>query len=733
MSAAIRGASWTAFGTRATAHLSILSASVMGLLAWNFALEINELVFSERGAFFGAGYTDLNAQLLAQRILVVVAILAVVLFVANVFVSRGYVLPALAVGAVVLAAVLVGNAYPSAVQQFQVTPNELEREEPFLANHIRFTTKGFNLDGVEEIEFPASESLSLDQIRRNPATLDNVRLWDPRPLKETYNQIQSIRLYYAFNDIDIDRYTIDDDYRQVMISARELLVEELQEQAQTWVNQRLQFTHGYGAAVTPVNEVSPEGLPVLFLKDLPPRGSFDVTRPRNLLRRTKLRLRHRQDANSGVRLPERGPQRLHHLQGRLRRSPRFSITTPRLRLGLPGSEYSHLRAAHGRERDPLPAPSRRANRGGRAVSRPRSRPIHRYPIRWASDLDHRRLYGERPLPPFPASPRRYQLHSQSGQGHRRRVQRQRSPVRGGPHGSNYSHLGQRFFGPASDRSLSFPATCENICVTRKNMFSIQAEMYRNYHMKDPRVFYNREDSYRVPREVFDQNEQEMVPYFVIIKLPGEENEEFLLMLPFTPAGDRNNTISWLAGRADGENYGKLLAYQLPKDKLVFGPLQVESRITQNPQISAQFSLWSQSDSRVIRGNLIMIPIEDWFLYIEPVFLQAETSSIPELKRVIVATGSRIAMEPSLEQSIEVLYGLRQPSGFDGTTTTVPVTRRSPADASVFSSACAHYASRAFRREDRGGIGSFGSRALRPRPECATRRRFRGLRRGDDAP
>ena len=272
VSAAIRGASWTAFGTRATAHLSILSASVMGLLAWNFALEINELVFSERGAFFGAGYTDLNAQLLAQRILVVVAILSVVLFVANVFVSRGYVLPALAVGAVVLAAVLVGNAYPSAVQQFQVTPNELEREEPFLANHIRFTTKGFNLDGVEEIEFPASESLSLDQIRRNPATLDNVRLWDPRPLKETYNQIQSIRLYYAFNDIDIDRYTIDDDYRQVMISARELLVEELQEQAQTWVNQRLQFTHGYGAAVAPVNEVSPEGLPVLFLKDLPPPG-----------------------------------------------------------------------------------------------------------------------------------------------------------------------------------------------------------------------------------------------------------------------------------------------------------------------------------------------------------------------------------------------------------------------------------------------------------------------------
>jgi hypothetical protein len=634
------------------AHLSALGAGVLALFAVNYWLDIFELVLSPRGIIFGAGYTDVNAQLFALRLLMAIAAISAVLLLANIFL-RGLWLPALGVGVWIVAFVLVGTLYPMFVQRFQVEPNELARETPYITNNIRMTRWAYGLDRIEEKFFPADPAVSLQEVKDNPETMDNIRIWDHRPLKDTYNQIQAIRLYYEFNDIDVDRYQLDGHYRQVMLSAREMIPEKVAAEAQTWVNQRLQYTHGYGLALNQVKEITGEGLPKLLIKDVPPVGDIDITRP-------EIYYGERTDSFVFVNTME---DEFDYPKGDENVFTKYEGET-----GIVLDSYIKRLTFATILRDVNILISSQLIDGSRLLlyRNIRERVNHIAPF-LALDEDpyivtvDGKLYW---IQDAYTTTTRFP-YSQPYQGAFNYVRNSVKVVIDAYDGSvvfyifepedaivqTYASIFPDLFKPADD----MPEELRKHVRYPQDVFEVQARMFATYHMQDPRVFYNKEDVWVFPNEVFEEEQLEMEPYYVIIRLPDEEQEEFLLMLPFTPTA-KDNTIGWLAGRSDGDDYGKLLAYKFPKEKLIYGPLQIEARIDQDDFISQQISLWSQSGSHVIRGNLLMIPIADSFLYAEPLYLQAEQGKIPELKRIIVATGERIAMEETLEEGLASILG-----------------------------------------------------------------------------
>ena len=637
------------------AHVSALVIAIMGLFAWGYWLGIWELVFSERGAVFGAGYADMHAQLPAQWILFTVVFICIIAILVSVW-RRNFRWSLYALSGWIVAAIVVGVIFPVLIQRFEVQPNELARERPYIEYNIEFTREAFALNRIEEESFPAEKSPSPQDIAENDVTISNIRLWDHRPLKDTYNQIQSIRLYYDFHDVDVDRYVIDGEYRQVMLSARELSVEKLAKQAQTWVNRQLQFTHGYGVALSPVNEVSTEGLPVLLVKDIPPVGDFDIERPQIYFGE---KTNHYVIVNTTTQefdYPMGDENVYGHYQGkdgviigsfidRLAYAWQLGDVnilisgelTPESRvlyyrnirervnhlapfLGLDGDPY--LVVIEGRLfwiQDAYTVTDRY----------PYSEPLGR--------INYIRNSVKAVIDAYDGSVTFYVTDPED------------ALIR------TYQAIFPKLFVPAGQmpESLRFHLRYP------EGMFNIQAAVYQSYHMRDARVFYNKEDLWAVPKEVYAGAEQLMEPYYIIMRLPDEEKEEFLLMLPFTPV-NKNNTIGWLAARCDGENYGKLIAYYFPKERLVYGPSQIENRIQQDTVITEQLALWARGGSRVIRGNLLMIPLGRSNLYVEPVFLQAEAGGLPELKRVIVAAGEHIAMEPTLEESIAAIFGPAMP-------------------------------------------------------------------------
>jgi len=644
------------FARPVLAHVGGLVMAILGLFAWGYWLGIWELVFSERGVIFGASYADMHAKLPAQWILLAV----VVIFIGIILISvlrRNFRWSLYSLGAWIVAAIIVGAIFPAVVQRFQVQPNELARERPYIEYNIQFTREAFALDRVEEQSFPAEKSPSPQDIAQNEATINNIRLWDHRPLKDTYNHIQSIRLYYDFHDVDVDRYTIDGEYRQVMLSARELSAEKLAGQAQTWVNRRLQFTHGYGAVLSPVNEVSTEGLPVLLVKDIPPVGDFNIEQPEiyfgektndYVIVKTKTQEFDYPMGEKNVYGYYQGEGGVN--LGSFMRRLVYAWQFGDINILISGELTPESRVLYYRniqERVNHLAPFLKLDSDPYLV-------VMDGKLFWIQDAyttTDRYPYSE--------------------------------PVGGG---LNYIRNSVKVVIDAYDGSMAFYITDPQDALIQtyqsifpelfvpaeqmpeplrahwrypEDMFNIQASVYQSYHMRDARVFYNKEDLWAVPREFYAGKEQLMEPYYVIMRLPDEEKEEFLLMLPFTPV-NKNNTIGWLAARCDGENYGKLLAYHFPKERLVYGPSQIENRIQQDTVITEQLALWGRGGSQVIRGNLLVIPLGKSNLYVEPVFLQAEDGGLPELKRVIVAAGEHIAMEPTLTGSIAAIFGAEAP-------------------------------------------------------------------------
>ena len=642
----------------ARTHLLLLGAVLLALKGVGFWLDRYEVVFSPRGVVFGAAYTDVHATLPVLFALTLLAGLTGAACVAQV--AR----PGLRLvggGLILLAAMwIIGlGIYPAVLQTYRVKPNELVFERPFIEHNIRMTRQAFGLDRIEEKEFPADETLDAKALARNDATIKNIRLWDHRPLLRTYGQLQEIRTYYKFVDVDNDRYRIEGEYRQLMLSPRELSYQHLQG-GRNWINEHLTYTHGYGVVVGPVNRVTSEGLPEFFVKDIPPQSAAafpTVTRPEIyfgeianeyvLVRTRSQELDYpRGDQNVYTRYQGRGGIPITSWLRRLAFAARFG--EPKIVLSndlTPESRILMYRTVTERVQRIAPFfhydgdPYLVVTDDGRLV--------------WMLD-------GYTTTDRYPYS----------------------EPVRGL---GNYIRNSVKVTIDAYDGAVTFyladptdpivqafsrgfpgllvplsemPGDLQRHIRYPEDFFAIQARKYATYHMLDPQVFYNREDMWAIPRRMIDGRDREIEPYYTIMRLPEEAREEFILLTLFNPSR-RDNMIAWLAARTDPPNYGRLIVYNFPKQKLVYGPRQIDARIDQDPVISQQLALWNQRGSTVIRGSLLAIPIDQSLVYVQPLYLAAsEQGALPELRRVIVAHGNQIAMEPTLEDSLSRIFGGR---------------------------------------------------------------------------
>ncbi len=652
---ALRGI-WTA-PPRARAHLSALLGATVLARAAGFWLDAFDLLYSSRGPVFGAAFTDVHAVLPALRVLALLFAACGLLLVANAWLRTAR-LAIWTVVLIVVAWVLGLVVYPGLVQALRVRPNELTAEAPFIRHAIAGTLRGFGLDRVREREFN-TEPLDAAAIARNRATVENVRLWDYRPLLRAYGQLQTLRQYYAFSDVDIDRYTIGGAQRQVMLAPRELAPGRLAPQARTWVNQHLVYTHGYGLVMSPVNRVSPEGMPEFLVRDIPPETVPDlpIARPEiyfgemttdYVVVNTNVRELDypRGDENVYAHYQGRGGIRLGYL-ARLALAYRFGDARLLLSADI-GRDSRLIFARQIGARVTRIAPFLRYDRDpylvlaeGRLfwiIDAYTATDRYPYATRYG-DVNYMRNSVKVVVDAYDGAVTFYQVLPDE------------------PIARTLAAIFPDLFRPA-DRMP--PALAAHLRYP-VDLFELQAQVYATFHMRDPQVFYNKEDVWAIPRELVGREAVSVEPYYVTMRLAEGTAPEFVLMLPLVPSG-RDNMIAWMAARNDAPNYGELIVYRFPKARVVFGPMQVEARIDQDPFISQQLTLWNQLGSQAIRGNLLVIPIESGLLYVEPLFLQAERSQMPELKRVIVASGARIAMAPTLEAALGELFGAQPPGG-----------------------------------------------------------------------
>jgi uncharacterized membrane protein (UPF0182 family) len=647
-------------------HLSAIAALVSFLLALGYRLDMYDLVYAHRGAVHGAGFADVHAGMPALALLSVVAAVMGALIFLNAF-RRGYALAAIAVAGWIILAILAGSIYPALVQQYEVQPSEVTQERPYLQANLAMTRRAFGLDHVQTRPFPGEPDPRPGVVERNPQTFASIRLWDHRPLLATLNQIQTLRLYYDFNDVDVDRYTIDGQYTQVMLSARELSPERLAAQARTWVTQHLQFTHGYGLVMSAVNSASDQGLPDLLIQDIPPTGKIPVTRPEIYFGETTA---------SYVIVDTSAPEFDY---------PRGDQNVYRSYAGTGGVLLNSVlrRLAFAiRYQDPnILLTSYLLPRSRILYHRQITERLSRLAPFLVQDHDPYLVVADGQLYWFQDAytvSDRYPYSTPYGDGRFNYIRNSVKVVTNAYDGSvtlyiadpndpiiqTYARIFPGLFKPISE----MPADLRAHVRYPEGLFLVQADVLRTYHMNDPQVFYNREDLWDIPQENGPDGVQPIEPYYVITRPPGEEHEEFLLMLPFTPSG-KKNLVAWLAASSDGANYGKLLLFEYPKDRVNLGPEQIEASIDEDPGISAQLSLWNQQGSKVVRGNLLVLPIEDSTLYVEPLYLQASQGQIPELKRVIVATQDRLIMASTLRDGLDQLFKITAAGGPAPTLTT----------------------------------------------------------------
>jgi len=639
---------------RAKGHITILLSAFLLLKAWDYRLAMYELLYSSRGVAFGASYTDINANLLGLRILFVIAIAVALGLLVSLF-RKNYKLLAWGLGIWIVTSLIFGGIYPGFVQRFQVEPNEINRERPYINYNIQMTLDAYDLNDIQTTDFEVEDGLTYEDLQENDEIVKNIRLWDHRPLLTTYNQIQTLRQYYDFQNIDVDRYNIGGDYRQVMLGAREMNQDLLSGQAQTWINKKLKYTHGYGVTMSPVNMVTSEGLPEFFMSDIPTQVNVDIPlenaaiyygekTDEYVIANTDSTEFHYPQGDDNVYINYDGTGGV--LAGSFIKKAVFALRFNELKFLLnddinPDSRVMYHRNIKERVR--------------------RVAPFLQYdgdPYLVVSDG---RLFW---IQDAYTTTDRYP-YSQPVRGVGNYIRNSIKVVIDAYNGTmNYyvvddedpiAKTYQKIFPDVFLDGEEMPEDIRDHIRYPKDLFSIQTQVYATYHMQDPVVFYNKEDLWNIPTENYAGSSIQMEPYYITSKLPGNDKLEFILMLPFTPA-NRNNMISWIAGRSDGENYGELLEYQFPKDTLVFGPNQIESRIDQDSEISQRLSLWSQRGSNVIRGNLIVYPIERSILYVEPIYLQAESGEIPELKRIVVSYGGEIVMDETLDGALAKIFG-----------------------------------------------------------------------------
>lgn len=642
-------------------HLSLLSGAAVLVRGVGFWLDTFDLLYSSRGPVLGASFTDVYAVLPALRVLTVLFAICGLLLMANMWMRT----VRLAIATVLLIVLAWAGGlvvYPGLVQALRVRPNELTAEAPFIARSIAGTRAGFGLSRFREWEFPAVPLEAAD-ITRNRATIENVRLWDYRPMLRAINQLQTLRPYYTFSDVDIDRYAIGGIQRQVMLSARELATNRLPEGARNWVNEHLVYTHGYGLVMMPINRVSEEGMPEFYVKNFPLESPVGITVTRPEIYYGELTTNYvvvntnvpelnypRGEENVYTRYEGRGGIRMGYL-ARLALAYRFGD----MKLLLSRDIRADSRLLFGRQigtRVTRIAPFLRYDRDpylvvadGRLVwLLDAYTATDRYPYATRhGDLNYMRNSVKVVVDAYDGTVAFYLMTPDE------------------PIARTLASVFPTLFRPARE----MPAAIAAHLRYPVDLFEVQVQVFSTFHMRDPQVFYNREDVWTVPKEIFGNETVPVEPYYVTMRVAEGTSPEFVLMQPLAPSG-RDNLIAWMAARNDPPHYGEVIVYRFPKARIVFGPLQIEARIDQDPLISPQLTLWNQQGSQVIRGNLLVIPLDEGLLYVEPLFLQAERGQIPELRRVIAVAGSRIVMAPTLDGALGDLFGgragLQRPPG-----------------------------------------------------------------------
>jgi len=631
-------------------HLSLLAAAFLLLLACGAWLTRTEYLVSPSSIIFGAGYADITARIPAALLLTIVSGLGAVLAVLQAFTLRNWPIP---LAAALYAIVTIGGGvYGTVLQRFVVTPNEQVREAPYIEHNIQATRRAFDIDDVEVRELSGTAELTLADIDDNAATLENVRLWDHEPLLDVFGQLQEIRTYYDFVSVDNDRYMIDGNLRQVMLSARELNPASLPNR--TWVNERLTFTHGYGATLGPVNQVTPEGLPVLFVQDLPPVTSegpvldeasvyFGELSNDYVIVRTDTQEFHypQGDENVFTQYDGSGGLALGSLWRQLLFAARFGAYQMILSDDI-NDESRILFNRNIRERTELLAPFLVFDQDPYLV-------IADGQLFWI--LDAYTTSGQYPY----STPAGNNLNY---------IRNSVKFVVDAYHGTTTAYLADADDPVAATYSRIFPdlftpidempAELRSHVRYPSDIFAVQSAVYATYHMTEPDVFYNREDQWEIPTLDDGGQDRIMEPYYTIMRLPGEDDAEFIQMLPFTPRG-RDNLAAWLVARSDGEQYGRMRGFVFPTQSLVFGPNQIVARINQDQAISPQITLWNQQGSQVDWGTLMVIPVEESLIYVRPLYLRSSGGQIPELRRVVVAHDNQIVMEPTLDAALRRLF------------------------------------------------------------------------------
>ena len=637
-------------------HIGILGGLLMISIAAGHVLAIYELVVSPGGLVAGAGYTDIHARIPVLWLMTAIAALSAGAF----FVSNRFGGLRLMVGAFslwIIMVLLANLAFPALFQRFQVDPNEFEREQVYIERNIEATRVAYQLDQIEVVALPAVRDIDASVIADNLAVIENIRLWDVEPLRDAYNQLQFMELYYHFLNMDSDRYVLDGRLRQVLLAARELDPDSLPADAQNWVNRRLQYTHGYGVAMSPATGFTPEeGRPEFFIQDIPIRGEIPILRPELYYGESPATF-----AIVNSTAPEIDPSGgdLHYdgpggvdLGSTFRRLA-YAWQFADINILLSDQILSDTRIQYRRQiskrvhtlapflimdEDPYPV----VDTAGK--------------IWWLQDA-------------FTTTDRYpYSTPAEDGFNYIRNSVKAVVDAFSGEV-SIYvidptDPLLQMYRRAFPDLFLDFdrmPADLQAHIRYPNGIFSAQADMFLRYHITDAQVFFNQAEQWAIPQDTrFGQRAVEVHPYYLILQMPGGDSEEFVLMLPFTPAGEKKNLVGWLTARNDGVHYGKLNAFTVPSDLQVDGPAQVEARIENDQTISQQFTLWDGAGSRVVRGQLLVIPVGDAIIYVEPLYLQSELLAFPELKKVILADGSNVVMADSVGEGLALLLEGKAP-------------------------------------------------------------------------
>jgi hypothetical protein len=705
------------FSGAALTHGSVLLGGFFVVEAFGYWLDRYDLLYGDNGVVVGAGFTDVHIRLPLLILLVILSLAAAAASIVNVR-ARNLRIPVISLVAVFGTSFFLSPLAAALVERVYVKPNQLQFETPYIRNNIALTREAYDLNRVEVKPFSDDQTLTAQSLEDDRGTIDNIRLWDWQPLLASYAQLQEIRTYYKFHDADIDRYTLNGKDQQVMLSARELETSMLLENAQTWVNLHLLYTHGNGVVMSPVTRATSEGLPVLYLQDIPPlsTGGPPIAEPRIYFGESDSTYAIVKGTTPEFDYPK-GSDNVYRSYdgadgvgiGSLARRLLFAWNLGDLNILL--SEYltpqsKILIRRNIQERVSTIAPFLTLDHDPYIV-------VSGGRLFWIQDA-----YTATNWFPY-AQP----LSDNSADYVRNSVKIVIDAYNGtvdfyvadpkDPIVSTWQRIFPAMFKPFD----AMPADLRAHVRYPEDLFQIQADIYRTYHMSAPEVFYNREDLWQFPRQPNDleddSSDTKMQPYYINMRLPGESRTEFILMLPMVPAS-RENMIAWLAGRCDPANYGKLIAYEFPKEKLIYGPYQIAALINQNTEVSQQLTLWNQSGSRVLRGNLLVVPVGNSLLYVMPLYLRAQSGQLPELKRVIAVYGDRVVMEETLPEALAALFKLPEGASQPAETPAQQASSTASGVTDRAGDALAHY-NAALAKLKAGDWAGFGAEldALRP--------------------